>query len=311
VTSGVRRAGTLDHVLGQIQRGQLDGAIESLRHLLSDEPNSAPAHALLALCLVDTKRLHAALHEAQVALSLAPTSPFAHLAAGSVNLARGRFASAGEHLQSARELDPTAPAPLRALARLARARGRRDQVLPLLEEALALNPGEIETIVDLGEHYLAVGALDQAEERARAVLQMSPGALDGVVLMGNVLLQRGRVAEARDHALWALSSRATDPGALMLLTAVKARQSPFLGLWWRWNTWMGALGHGKQIVVLLGTFVVYRVATIALTQGSHSDAASALQTLWLAICAYSWVTPALFARMLRRELEQVRLRRDF
>ena len=41
---------------------KLDAAIEYLRRALAEDPNDDSAHAYLSLCLLDSKRLHAATH---------------------------------------------------------------------------------------------------------------------------------------------------------------------------------------------------------------------------------------------------------
>ena len=52
----------------QMEQGHLEGAAESLRRVLTLDPDLADAHAMLALCLLDLRRLHAAQHEAELAM---------------------------------------------------------------------------------------------------------------------------------------------------------------------------------------------------------------------------------------------------
>ena len=94
-------------------------------------------------------------------------------------------------------------------------------------------------------------------------------------------------------------------------TARLARQSPFLGLWWRWNARMSGLGGGKQIIVLVGSYLAFRVIDFAVGDLGRLDAAAAAQYLWLGICAYTWIAPGIFVRMLKREREGVKLRKSF
>ena len=54
----------------RMEQGNAHGAIEIWRQLLTLDPNDAGAHALLSMCLVDTKRLHAAELEAGLALAV-------------------------------------------------------------------------------------------------------------------------------------------------------------------------------------------------------------------------------------------------
>jgi hypothetical protein len=127
--------------------------------------------------------------------------------------------------------------------------------------------------------------------------------------MGSTLLARGDVQGARDHALQALRADPTNPGALRLLTAVKTRSNPLLGLWWRYATWCERVGPAKQIVVLLAAYAIQRFATIAALGADRDTLASGISYAWLAICVYSFVGPALFRRALQKELTGVSLGR--
>ena len=73
--------------------------------------------------------------------------------------------------------------------------------------------------------------------------------------------------------------KASDTASLAIsgapVHAVKARQSPFLGLWWRWNARMSGLGGGKQIIVLVGSYLAFRVLDFALGDLGRPDAAAA------------------------------------
>ena len=129
--------------------------------------------------------------------------------------------------------------------------------------------------------------------------------------MGRILLHHGKVEEAREHAIWALRSDPSSRGALHLMAAVKARSSFWLGLWWRYSTWMGALGDGRAILVLLAAYVLYRFGVITAQHVGRQNLAEYLSLLWLGIVAYTWFGPMLFRRSLEKELKTVQLREDF
>lgn len=297
----------LFHARLQLARGDLRGALETLRRALAEDPEEAHAHALLALVLLALKRPHAAAHEAGLALGLAPELPLAHSTAASVALAQRRFPDAERHITRLLELEPDSADPLLLQARLLGLRGERARRREVLERAVALAPEDPDALVALGEDALERGDLKEAEARAREVLTLQPESQEALVLMGQVWLRRGRVEEAREHALWVLRQDATDTGALRLLASLKARQNPLLGLWWRYAMFMGELGSTRGMVVLLGAFVAYRFATLAARDLGQPGLASVIQLVWLALVVYSWVGPALFQRMVRQELETVRL----
>jgi hypothetical protein len=128
--------------------------------------------------------------------------------------------------------------------------------------------------------------------------------------MGFVLLRRGDIQGAREHAAFALRSGASDPEALRLLVAIKARESLLLGLWFRWSSMLADLGP-RAMLVLLAAFVAQRFLRLALEDLHHRGAASLVGYAWMGLCVYSWVAPGIFRRMLERELATVRLRADF
>jgi Flp pilus assembly protein TadD len=295
----------------QMRIGNYAGAIEQLRQALAADPTDADAHALLAVCLHATKRLYAAEYEAQQALSAAPELPAGHLAAGGIQLTRRRFAAAERHLQEALALDPTDATAYRMLANVYDAWDRRQLVEPTLRQGLQHAPDNPELIADLGLHLLHAGKLDEAEAHAREALAIDAACADAVLLMGQVLLRRGDIEGAREQALLCLRGDANYTPALHLLCAAKMRDNPFLGIWWRFAVWMGRFGNTNTLVVIIGSYVVYRLAGQLLEDSGHGDLATLLSILWLILCAYSWAAAGLFQKMLKKELETVRLRGDF
>jgi Flp pilus assembly protein TadD len=300
-----------DLARAKIEHGDSAGAIELLKRVLGEAPEDAEAHALLALALVGQKRLSAAEHEARLALGAAPDLPGSHYALGAVRFAQRRFAEAEKEFHAAIELSPDEPAHRRVLAVLCAQQGRSAEERQLLDEALALEPDSPATLAALADHHLRHNQVALAEQRAREALQAEPEHGDALVAMGEVLLRRGEIEEARQHALWAVRHDGARESAIGLLTAIKARQNMFLGMWWRWNTWMNGLGQTGAMAVLLGMFVVYRVTALALGQFGMGGASNAVKLVWLGIVAYSWVGPGLFRKMIDKELMQVRFRPEF
>jgi len=295
----------------QLALGANHAAVETLRQALSEDPEDAHAHAVLALALVAAKRLHGAAHEVRETLRLAPEETFSHHAAGVVYMAMRRMKLAEEHLDRAAALDPDEAEIKRALARLYALTGREEKVLPALEAAREADPSDIDVWADIGEYHLQRRDLVRAEEMARAVLAESAEHQDGLVLMGRVMLRRGNVEEAQEHAHAALRHNSNDPGALRLLCEIKSRTSRTLGLWWRWAVWTGALGERRTVLLLVGMYLAYRLAELAATDLGSPGLSMALSVTWLAFVAYTWVAPALFQRMIRSELATVQLRPDF
>jgi tetratricopeptide (TPR) repeat protein len=297
--------------MAALSQGNHLRAIEGLRRVLSVEPDDAEAHALLATCLVQAKRLTAAETEAKLALAGAPHAPLSHLAMGQVSFARRDFSKAEESYRTVLELDPDRTENHRYLGQLLSAAGRREEAEAELNRALELAPDDPENLVALGWLRLETGAVAEAERLARESLNLSPSNQDALVLMGFALLQKGKIEEAREHAIWAIRIDPTDRGALQLMSAIKARTSWLLGLWWRYNTWCSQVGSRNAALVLLGAFVLYRLFTQLLVDFEHPRGAELVSLAWVGICVYSWVGPGIFQRELKKEIESVQLRNDF
>ncbi|HEY0683408.1 MAG TPA: tetratricopeptide repeat protein [Steroidobacter sp.] len=292
----------IERAYTQLRHQDLHGAIETLRQALTLDADNAHAHALLAICLHDQKRVHAAEYEARAALALNPEFPFAHYAMAIVSIAQRRFKLAEQHLNAALALDPGNPAMLRSLAHLYGLWGRRREVLPLLEKARDAEPDDADTWAALAEHHRDARDFKQAEVLALRALEIDPENADALLTMGYLLLARGETQDAKEHALIVLRNNAVHAGAIQLLGAVKARQSPLLGLWWRFNSFFGGGSMTRRVVLLIGIYLAYRASMIALNDFGYQQAGTWAQFAWLGFCVYTWVGPAVFQKQLRKEL---------
>ncbi|WPO98671.1 tetratricopeptide repeat protein [Pseudomonas sp. HR96] len=295
----------------RLQAGHNDGAIDSLRQLLAEDGEHAEAHALLAICLINMRRVHAARAESRLALAFNPELPVAHYAMAVVAMALRQFKSAEQHLRQLLDMEPLNPLYHRTLAELYSLTGRSAPRLEQLHKALELSPNDPANLVAMAQYHRSEGHWEQAEAFAREALQSDPGHPGAVVVLGHLLLRRGDTAGAREHAIWALQENANDRAALHLITAVKARESLFLSFWWRLNAWMSERGTTRAIVILLGMFVLFRVSVIAITQQGYPQVAQVIDWVWLAFVVYTFAAPQIFKRALDKELVQVRLSKEF
>lgn len=289
--------------------GQLDGAIDQLKQLLSEDPDLAEGHAWLALCLLRKRRLHAAVTEARLATTLGPELLLSHVVAAEVSLAERDFKAAASHIETLLAETPENPAWYRLKARWLTLTGQRRERLPVLEQARSLAPDDAETLAALSAHFADTGQVARARQEADAALRLEPENHSALVAMGTALLLQGDTAGAREHAILALRAEPLAPDALALLTSIKTRANPLLGAWWHYATWLERIGPTRSVLVLLAAFVLYRTAVIVAQQEGAPAFAGGIQIAWLGIVVYSFVGPMLFRKALRRELESVELRR--
>lgn len=293
------------------RRGDHAGAIEKARRALSIDPDHARAHAVLALALLGARRLHGATIEVGLALAADGNDAFCHYAAAAVRRAERRLEDAWQHCLVALESDLQEIHAYVLGAAIRRLQGEHAAARELLDEALALRADHAGALTAYARLELDLGNVDEAQRRIDAALTAEPDHLEAHVVAGFVALHRGDVAIAEEHARYALAKSAADHDALVLWTAIKARKHPLLGLWWRFNSLLSLRSERGQLAILIGSFVVVRLLVILVGALGHDGWETALTYVWLAICAYTWLAPDLFRRMLKRELETVVLRPDY
>jgi tetratricopeptide (TPR) repeat protein len=309
--SDLRIAQLLGHATRLMRGGHTDQAIDVLTRILGEAPDFSDAHAYLAVCLVSRHRLHAAQLEASQALLLDPDSEVAHMAMAAVSIAHRKFREAEAHLEAAHTLSPEDADILAMSASLYQAWDKPDQALDNIARAHAMAPDDPGILAQYGRIEFLRGRREPARGFAERALEIDPEHVDALTLLGHCDLAAGRVEDARRHAVWALQNAPGDEGALTLLAAVKARQSWFLGLWWRFQTWISAGSNRRAIALLVGMYLLYRAVGIALVDNGQQDGASVLSVVWLGFCVYTWFAPSIFQKSVRRELETVRLRPDY
>lgn len=287
------------------------GAIDLLRRALAIDPDHARAHAMLALALLGAKRLPGAEIEARLSLALDGNDAFCHYAAAAVLRAQRRLREAWEHCEVALQAD-AADIDIYVLGAGIRAlRGELAEARALLTEALAREPGHAGALTQFARLELDAHRYAEAARYIDDALRASPGDVDAHITAGYIDLVRGDIAGAEEHARFALGQDATERDALALWAAIKARRSWMLGLWWRLNAWVSLRSEAGQVSLLIGSFVIVQVAIILAAALDLDLALRVLRWGWLGFCGYTWVAPALFKRMLERDLGTVVLDPNF
>ncbi|MBL0220780.1 MAG: tetratricopeptide repeat protein [Myxococcales bacterium] len=295
----------------QRRLGNHRGAIELVQKALAIDPDHARAHAALAFALLAARRLPGAGIEIRTALALEGNDGYIHYVAGAVLMAERKLDDAWAHVLIALDED-NADATTHVLgATIQVLKGDNGRAKELLTEALELEATHTGALTELARLELDLGELEGAAEHIALALKSDAADRDAHVVAGFVELAKGHAAAAEDHARFVLNQDATDEGGLRLFTAVKARRSKLLGVWWRWNTWISMRDDHRQIAVLIGTFVLMRVLIIVTDELGYDLISRALSYLWLGFCAYTWFAPELFRQWLKSELGTVKLDPDY
>jgi predicted Zn-dependent protease len=293
--------------------GDTAGAMRELQEVLTEEPGHALAHAMLGGCLLDARRIHAALHEVEIALSLEPELFLARLIHAQVLTAHRRFAQAERALAMLVQEMPEHAALYRAMSDMLALRGEAgsEERRTWLARALELDPDSATTLADCADFHFRRGELDDAEHMATRALQASPEHLQAAWIMGEVKQAQGDVDGAREHAAWVLARNAEHRGAIALLARIKARRSPVLGLWWRFVSWVGLGGEARAIIILVTMYVAFRLTSLTLQIEGYDTAYNVVTIAWLGFVLYCLFAPVVFRRALQKELDNVRLKENF
>jgi len=297
----------------EVQRrlGNHRSATELVQRALTVDPDHAQAHAALAFTLLGARRLPGAVIEMRTALGLDANDPYIHHVAAQVLAAERKLDDAWAHCLIALEGPVVAPGAYVLGARIRTLQGDRARAKELLLEALALEPAHTDALTRLARLSLDAGDREEAARLVALALESDPADREAHVVAGYIDLSSGDAAGAEQHARFVLGQSAMDEDGLALWTAIQARKSWLLGMWWRWNAWMSRGGERRRIARLIGMFVLARIAIIITDELGYDGASRALTLGWLGFCAYSWFAPELFRRMLARELGTVRLDPDF
>jgi len=297
----------------EVQRrlGNHRGATELVQRALTLDPDHAQAHAALAFTLLGARRLPGAVIEMRTALGLDANDPYIHHVAAAVLAAERKLDDAWAHCLIALEGPIVAPEAYVLGARIRTLQGDRARARELLLEALALDAAHTGALTRLARLALDAGDRVEASRLVTQALESDPADHEAHVVAGYVDLASGDAAGAEQHARFVLNQNAMDEDGLALWTAIQARKSWLLGIWWRWNAWISRGDERRRVALLIAMFVLARIAIIITDELGYEGASRALTLGWLGFCAYTWFAPELFRRMLARELGTVHLDPDF
>jgi len=285
-------------------------AIDTLCRVLAIDPDHARPHASLALALAGARRLPGAAIEVGLALAADGNDGYCHYAAAFVLRAQRKLDEAWQHCLVALEQESDVGA-LVLGAQIQLLRGEPDEARDLADRALEKSPEHPSALRTVARVALDAYDLDDAADAIARALRVSPEAIETHVLAGQIALARGEADDADHHLQVALRADPTHPDVLALLASCKARKSRLLGAWWRWHSWAAARSEGRRVAILLGSFVIARLAMILAGALGDERLEDVVYYAWMAMCAYTWIAPVMLRRMIARELQTVKLRDDY
>ena len=287
----------------QMASGNATVSARILRRVLSIDPDHGPAHALLALALLDMNQLKSALHEAQLAVQCDLENAFAHLVLGVVLKELGRYAQAEVALQQAVQLDPEYATPYTHLADLAGRQSRWSQAAAYARQALALNPNSTSAMAVLANALCFSGKLDEAELVVRNALRQNPEDAELHTALARIALQRRQWRRAWQHALDALAIEPTHEEAQEALVQAAGIRSPLMRPAIATHLWLMRLPTTWRIATIVLFYMLMRSLRFIVNAPTNPALSSVIVAVALFMALfwlYLVLVPPLFYGWLRR-----------
>ena len=238
-------------------------AVPAARQALASDPENARAHALLALGLTQLDQPREAVEAARRSVALDPELPFAHFVLGRALLDQDDVSGAERSVRESLRLDPDAD----GYALLARVFARRRQWHDALDAAgrgLEIDP---QHAASANLRALALGELGRADEAEAALdetLALDPDNASSHANRGWQLLRQSKPDQALESFRDALRLDPTlDWARAGIIEALKARKS-FYRVFLRYAFWMSSLSGRARWMVIIGLFVLARIARATL-----------------------------------------------
>lgn len=271
-----------------MEQGRPSDAVGAFRKALAMNPDDGHAHAMLALASLQCKDIDAAQAAITEALRLMPANPFPHYVQGFICLADHKLDQAERAAQEAITLQPDAPEFYRLLALVWYERRDFDKALEVIDRGLALDPESSDCLNVRSQVLVRLRRTGEARSMADAALASNPDDAYSHANAGWSALHNNKTKEALGHFKESLR---LDPGndwaKAGLAEALKAR-NPLYRLLLGFILWMVRLKPGVRIGVIVGGFVLYRIA-----DGFAENNPAVAPFVWpllIAYIAFAWMT---------------------
>jgi Flp pilus assembly protein TadD len=196
---------TLD-MLGKayLRSGNYAGVRDVFGQIMAIDPNSAAAHAMMAMAYDKLYQEEDAIREFEAARAVNPTYPGIHTGLGVIYWRNHNFDAAEREFREELSHDPQDPIANCTLGRILRRRNNPAEAIPYLKAALAVNPSYRDALLELGECWVQLEQSASAIEPLRKAIALEPSDAQAHYILGTALNKSGNQAEgARERALCA------------------------------------------------------------------------------------------------------------
>lgn len=290
----------VDRALLLLQQSRPADAERELMLALSENPESARAHAYLALCRIDLDKKDEALKTAKNAVGLEPDEPFGHYVHAVVLHRLDRDKEALSVVNEAIRLDPDSEAHFALQASIHLALRDWSSALVSAGQGLALNPEDVNCANLRSMALVRLGRKEEAMATVENALEREPDSALSHANQGWNCLHHNDPRRAQVHFREALR---IDPeleyARQGMLEALKAR-NPVYRAMLAYFLWMGRQSGRMQAVFLIGMLFGGRfIRTTAESNPGLGVVLWPLLGLFYLFIYLSWTAVPMFNLLLR------------
>lgn len=311
--TGDTTAGAMRAAQAYLQAGNFDGALSATEDVLSIDPNDIEALELRARAFFgkgDTAGAEEVVDQMMVAEPEYDSGYRFKAVLMSDKGGKANLTKAMELIEQARSLDPDDPSNYSILAHVQEKRDDFAGAEATYRQAIADFPWYATLKTEFSTFLVNRGRLDEARMYFDDVAEETPGDIDVIILRGQIALREGRSDEAMDNALWALSEDATNPEGIQLLAQIKASKNPVLGIWWRYAVWISRFSTKQIWAIVIGIYLAWQFLFRGFIKQLEQPLPTIAVILWVSFCLLTWIAPSILNRMIKKELESVKIK-DF
>ena len=281
-------------------QGRWDLAEKELRKAVAEGPDSATAHGLLAITLLNLKHQQDALGEAETAVRLGPDWPMPHYIHAQVLDAMDRLKEAERAIREAIRLDPEDADYHASLAGIVFQQSRWADALAATEEGLRQDPDHINCLNFRGLALTKLGRRAEAGQNMTETLARGPENALSHTVQGWNFLESNRPREALESFRTALRLEPDlDYAKRGMVEALKARNWIYRVML-QYFLWMGRLSGRAQWVVVLGLYFGSRLLEAAAKAHPQiQPLVMPIIVVYVIFCVLTWIAQPMFNLLLR------------
>ena len=283
-----------------LTQGRIDLAEKEVRQALALDPDSPPAHAILACCLSETHHEDEAIESVRRAIELDPLYPYAFYLMAAIRLDQKKLDDARQAIDQAISLNPTDADHFALLAYIHLAQKEAAPALQAADRGLSQDAQHIECANVRAMALIQLGRTEEAHQSARNAISQNPQNPRSHANQGWVLLHQNKPREALTHFQEALRLDPDyDRARAGLVEALKARYLIYRVLL-GYFLWMSRLDSRVQTGLVFGAFIVYQIlGAMANKYPALSPWMMPFLILYLCMAGLTWVGVPFFNLLLR------------